>query len=104
MTPLEEDVSFKAKVQSYNRIQIPVEVRWLHRLEPGELFRVRFRIGFRSEKFYARMSQDGRLTIPKVIIGEFLDAEDSPYALAGYTAKVTLYPVHRDQDRTEKET
>ena len=38
--PLTETVEFLARLQKYNRIQIPVEVRWRYKLEHGELLKV----------------------------------------------------------------
>lgn len=94
-----EPVSFKARVQRYNRIQIPVKVRWAYRLEPSEVFRVDLRIGYHCEEFHGRMSKDGRLTIPLRIAEQWLHPGDPLYtALAGHMAKVTLYPIHSAEE------
>ena len=64
--PLTNYVSFKAVIQKNLRIQIPVLIRWKHKLEPGEIFMVNLKLGYHREEFYDRMSKDGRLTVPKV--------------------------------------
>lgn len=99
--PLTHWVEFKAVIQRNLRLQIPVLVRWRFKLEPAEVFRVDLRIGYHSEKFYARMSRDGRLTIPKVIAEEFLEEEEELEALFGYTAEVTLYPITEQVEEDE---
>jgi len=95
--PLTDCVSFKAVIQRNRRIQIPVLIRWRFKLEPGEIFKVDLRVGYPHEEFYARMSKDGRLTVPKVIAEEFLEdpEEDS---LSGYTAEVTLCPIWEEDE------
>ena len=94
---LTEYVSFKAVIQKNRRIQIPVLIRWKHRREPGEVFKVDLKLGYHHEDFYARMSKDGRITIPKVIAEEFLESEEE--RLDGYTAEVTLYPILEEEDK-----
>jgi hypothetical protein len=70
--PLTESVKFLARLQKLNRVQIPVEVRWRYKLEPGELLNVQvlpvagFSVG--SEKFVARLLGDGRITVPWEVI------------------------------------
>lgn len=97
--PLTQTVSFKGVVQKNRRIQIPVLIRWKHKLDPSEVFRVRLKLGYHREEFYGRMSADGRLTIPKVVAEEFLksekedELESEEESLDGYTAEVTLYAI-----------
>ena len=90
--PLTGYVSFKAVIQRNRRIQIPVLIRWKHKLEPGEVFRVELRVGYGREEFYGRMSKDGRLTVPKVIAEELLEDSEEE-TLEGYTAEVELYAI-----------
>lgn len=40
VVPLSGEESFPARVQRYNRVQIPVLVRWKHKLEMGEVLYV----------------------------------------------------------------
>jgi bifunctional DNA-binding transcriptional regulator/antitoxin component of YhaV-PrlF toxin-antitoxin module len=89
--PLTDCVTFKAVIQRNRRIQIPVLIRWRFKLEPSEIFKVDLRIGYHNEEFYARMSKDGRLTVPKIIAQEFLEDSEEK-SLNGYTAEVTLCP------------
>ena len=92
--PLTQAVSSKAVVQKNLRIHIPVVVRWRFKLEPGEIFKVHLKLGHRYEEFYGRMGVDGRLTVPKVMVKEFLKSEGEE-SLEGYTVEVTLYPTQR---------
>jgi len=66
--PLTEDASFEALLQRGNRIQIPVEVRWRYRLEPGEILQVDIVSPGRylpsRGRFYARLQKSGRVTVP----------------------------------------
>jgi len=67
---------------------------------PGEVFKVHLKLGHRFEEFYGRMSTDGRLTVPKVTVKEFLESEEE--SLGGYTVEVTLYPVVGEEDEEDK--
>ena len=81
---LSEEV-FLARLQRGNRVQVPVLIRWKHRLDPGEVLKVRVRseeVGGRS--FYARLGRDGRFTVPKIVI-EYLEVEP------GEVLECTLY-------------
>jgi len=61
-----------AKLQRLNRIQIPVEVRWRYKLEPGELLKVLVQpvdeFSVSAEEFIARLLRDGRITIPWEVV------------------------------------
>jgi len=86
--PLTESVGFLARLQKLNRIQIPVEVRWRYKLEPGELLKVEVHPvgGLDSEGFVARLLADGRITIPWEVAWHL--KLDKP----GYMLKVWLKP------------
>ena len=89
---LTEPVTFKARIQKGYRIQVPVLIRWMFKLEPGEIFLVRVWLGY-PEEFYARLTRDGRIYIPKVVVDEFIEyhsIEES--SIEGYTVEVTLRP------------
>ena len=49
------------------------------------------KLDHRCDDFYGCMRTDGRLTVPKVTVEEFLKSEEE--SLDGYTVEVTLYPV-----------
>ncbi|UCG36497.1 MAG: hypothetical protein JSV64_07820 [Candidatus Bathyarchaeota archaeon] len=68
--PLTKSESFLAKLQKGNRIQVPVLIRWKHKLDSGEIFRVIVisRRSDSSEEFYARLNQGGIITMPKIVI------------------------------------
>ena len=89
--PLTETVEFLARLQKYNRIQIPVEVRWRYKLEHGELLKVSVQpIGIlsvvRGEEFIARLMRGGRITIPWEVAWHL--KLDKP----GYMLRVWLKP------------
>ena len=70
--PVAETVEFLARLQRLNRIQIPVEVRWRYKLEPGELLKVLVQpvggFSVSGEEFIARLLRDGRITIPWEVV------------------------------------
>jgi hypothetical protein len=63
-------VTFLARLQAANRVQVPVEVRWRHRLEPGELLSVEVRTleGFDRETFHVRLQDGWRFTVPNEVV------------------------------------
>ena len=63
-------VTFLARLQAENRVQVPVEVRWRFRLNPGELFHVEVRAydGYSRERFYARLQKGGRFIVPNEVV------------------------------------
>jgi bifunctional DNA-binding transcriptional regulator/antitoxin component of YhaV-PrlF toxin-antitoxin module len=80
--PLEKQVSFKAAFQKGRRFQIPRLIRWQFKMEPEQVLHVTVD----GDKFYAKMSKDGRITIPKILleedekslVGQILDVELKP--------------------------
>jgi bifunctional DNA-binding transcriptional regulator/antitoxin component of YhaV-PrlF toxin-antitoxin module len=90
--PLTEKVSFKAMLQRGNRVQIPKLLRWRYKLETNQILNVTAQClnTFRgAESFFARMSKDGRIVIPKLIIALLKD--DRP-DLQGCLMQVILQP------------
>ena len=83
--PVEIEEEFLARVGVWNRIKVPVLVRWRNRLEPGEILTVTVRAGFASHTFYARYRKDYRITVPKLVAE---DLELKP----GDVVKATLHP------------
>lgn len=84
--PLGRKESFPARLQRYNRVQIPTLVRWKHKLEPGEVLYVMVYNpeSYHDEKFYAKLLEGGRITLPK-LVAELLEVEP------GDVVYVTLY-------------
>ncbi len=69
--PLTGRLDFQAKLQKNNRVAIPKKLRWLHKLEAGELLQISvtpLELRDAAEEFVAEMSKDGRLTVPKLIV------------------------------------
>lgn len=84
--PLSGKESFHARLQRFNRVQIPTLIRWKHKLESGEVLYVRVYNpeSYRDEEFYVRVLKGGRITVPKLAT-ELLEIK------AGDVVHVTLY-------------
>jgi len=67
-------------------------IRWQFKLEPTQVLEVTVKpvgaIGIR-EKFFARLSSDGRLTIPRLVVDLLKEEEES---LVGSVLEVDLQP------------
>lgn len=62
------DEEFLARLQKGNRIQVPVLIKWKHKLDPGEVLKVRvWSVETGGRSFYARLGRDGRFTVPKIV-------------------------------------
>jgi bifunctional DNA-binding transcriptional regulator/antitoxin component of YhaV-PrlF toxin-antitoxin module len=92
--PLTELASFKAKLENRNRIQIPNLLRWRFKMEPGELLKANLRVfgseNYEEETFLAKMTRDGRLTIPKLTMDVLTQREEKN--LADAILEVTIIP------------
>ncbi len=69
--PLEKEENFLAKLQKGNRIQIPVVIRGMHKLKANEILGIEARSTKDAayyRDFYAKVSNDGRFVIPKIIV------------------------------------
>lgn len=90
---LTERVVFKTMLQRGNRIQVPKLVRWRYKLDTYQIFNVNvtcanlFCVG--RESFLARMSKDGRIVIPKLVLAML--GHQKP-TLEGYIMDVILDP------------
>jgi hypothetical protein len=90
--PMYEKVSFATKLQRGNRFQVSKYVRWKYKLETNQTLKVTvIVIGVWNavQVFLARMSQDGRIVIPKTNMALLMNREVD---LAGYVVNVTLEP------------
>ncbi|MGA2682791.1 MAG: hypothetical protein ABSF44_13440 [Candidatus Bathyarchaeia archaeon] len=91
--PLTEKVSFTATLQGASAVQIPKLIRSRFKLECDQPLRVG--VNFLDlhkgwQFFYAKIRNDGRLTIPKLVLNLFGDDEQPN--LAGYVLEITLEP------------
>lgn len=70
--PLSHREEFLARLQKGNRIQIPVLIRWKHKLESNEFLKVDAcnTETVISRSFYVKLSSDGRFVIPKIVVEE----------------------------------
>jgi len=90
--PLTEKVSFKTRLQRGNRVQVPKIVRWRYKLETYQILEVTINpycIWGSTQSFFARMSKDGRLVIPKLVLA--LSIQNRPNEKY-YVMEVTLRP------------
>jgi len=85
--PLSHREEFLARLQKSNRIQIPVLIRWKHKLEENELLRVNACNDEEdlSQSFCVKLGSDCRFVIPKIIVEEL---EVNPKDVL----EITLYP------------
>jgi bifunctional DNA-binding transcriptional regulator/antitoxin component of YhaV-PrlF toxin-antitoxin module len=99
-------MSFKAKLENRNRIQIPNLLRWRCKMEPGELLKANVRVfgseNYEEETFLAKMARDGRLTIPKLTMEVLKQREGKN--LAGSIMEVALIPVKRADEASPAES
>jgi len=79
-------------LQRGNRVQIPRLFRWQYKIEPNQVLRVKVGIAgsFVDERFLARMTKDGRLTIPKLTLKLLQAGEEG--SLEGSVLEVTVEP------------
>jgi len=99
--PLTESVSFKAALQRGNRLQIPRLFRWQYKMEANQVLKVYVRIegSFGDESFLARMTKDGRLTIPKLALKLLQEGEEE--SLEGSVLEVTVEPADEQGEKPE---
>ena len=90
--PLYEKVSFATKLQRGNRFQVSKYVRRKYKLETNQTLKVTVNvIGVWNtvKAFLARMSQDGRIVIPKTSMALM---QNRGVELVGYVLNVNLEP------------
>src|SRR5208283_67369 len=92
--PLTEHVTFKTKLERHHRIVVPRLFRWRYKIEPGELLKVNIEPfnseSYRQEDFLAKMTSDGRLTIPKLTMDILTQREEKN--LTGCILEATISP------------
>ena len=90
--PLTEKVTYTTILQSGNKIQIPKLIRWRFKIEPNQALKIG--VNFTDlhkgwEFFYTKMRNEGRITIPKLILCLFADEKTT---LAGYVLEIIIEP------------
>ena len=90
--PLTEKVTFTTALQSGDKVQVSQLIRWRFKMDSDQALKVG--VNFLDlhkgwEFFYARMRGDGRIAVPKLVLGRFKDEETS---LAGYVVEVMIEP------------
>ena len=70
--PMLRDEKFLARLQRGNRIQVPALIMWKHKLNAGEVLKVRVwsSEAHTGESFYVRLGKDGRFRVPKIVVEE----------------------------------
>jgi hypothetical protein len=93
LVPLYERVNFATKLQRGNRLQVSKYVRWKYKLESDQTLQVTISVNWsmicQTCSFLARISNDGRIVIPKVNVDLL---QDRKIERAGYVVNVTLEP------------
>lgn len=86
-------VEFKAVLQRGNRIQVPRLIRWSYKLEPSQVLKVsvHFERNWRSQEFFAQMSKDGRICLPK-LTSDLLKVAHEEQSIIGAVVVVVLRP------------
>ena len=96
--PLTEAVSFKCALQKGNRIQVPNLVRWQFKLETTQVLKVTVNVAGSysgSESFYAKMSKDGRITVPWLTLILLQKRATGEKSLRTYALEVKLEPAQK---------
>ena len=91
--PLTERVSFKTRLQRYGRLLVDKHVRQRYKLDSTQCLSVRVSfpgIWDSSESFLGKMTQDGRIDIPKLTMAILTKKNKQP--LEGYVVEVILEP------------
>jgi hypothetical protein len=94
---------FKAVLQRGIRIQVPRLIRWSYKMEQTQVLKVsvHFEGDWSSrEEFFAQISKDGRICVPKLTCG-LLKAAYEEESIIGAIVVVLLRPF--DADETEDE-
>jgi hypothetical protein len=94
--PLTQKVTFKTVLQRGNRVQVPKLVRWQFKMETDQVLKIGvgthvLGIWREWESFYGKISKDGRILIPKLMLA-LLRSESEKPNLTGYVMEVTLEP------------
>jgi len=104
--PLTESITFKTKLQRHNRIVVPRHCRWRYKMEPSELLKVSVEPfnseSYQEEEFLAKMTSDGRLTIPKLTMEVLKQREEKN--LTGCILEVTISPAGSSNDALPPES
>ena len=91
--PLTEQVRFKTRLQRYGRLLVDKHVRQRYKLDSTQCLSVRVSfpgIWDSAESFFCKMTQDGRINIPKMTMTVL--TKKNKQTLDGYAVEVTLEP------------
>ena len=90
--PLTHKVTFQGTLERCNNVQVPKLIRWQFKMEHDQVLKVgvnALNLGRGWQFFYAKMTKDGRIRIPKVVL---LVMQGEKPSLAGYLMEITLEP------------
>jgi len=92
IVPLTQKVRFQVVLEKCGEVQIPKLIRWQFKLETDQVLRVGVKpleSMERLEFYYAKMTKDGRLRVPRRVQSIFKSEKPS---LSGSMLDVTLEP------------
>jgi hypothetical protein len=89
---LTEVVSFKARLQRGNRVQVLRPIRWRFQLETSQVLKVTvhpldLHLGWAT--FYGKIDKSGRITIPKLTLS-LLQSKADQQSLTGAVMEVNI--------------
>jgi len=94
-------VSFKAVLQRGNRVQVPRLFRWQYKMEANQVLNVNVKVAdsFVDEWFLARMTRDGRFTIPRLALKLLEEGREG--SLEGCVLEVILKSADDEGEKPE---
>jgi hypothetical protein len=95
--PLTRAVVFKTLLQKGNRVQVPKLVRWEFKMETTQVLEVEVKLSgsWESESFYGKMSKDGRITVPWLVLDLLQKRTEDGKSLTGQVLEVRIAPAER---------
>jgi hypothetical protein len=103
---LTERVVFKARLQRGCRVSVPRLVRWRYKLESDQVLKITVSVigdfSEQWEEFLGRMTKDGRITIPKLIV-QLLKQENETQTLDNAIIEITLEPAETTTKEEDEE-
>jgi bifunctional DNA-binding transcriptional regulator/antitoxin component of YhaV-PrlF toxin-antitoxin module len=87
--PLDQQLTFKNTLEKCGKVQVPKIIRWQFKIEPDQILNVAINGRGGHEPFYAKMSKDGRIYIPKTILFAAFARVDN---LTGVLVEMTIKP------------
>ncbi len=90
--PLTRKVTFAGVLEKCGRVHVPKLIRWQFKMETEQVLKVGVKPqdSYKSEQnYFAKITQDGRIRVPKLALSTFEDKESS---LSGCILEISLEP------------